>query len=650
MEKMKNGKINQNYIKMKRFRIFLSHILIVILFLSLLGCSEENTLSNKKTYSHQYQLKFNCSLIDYEAKTRAARTEEWKNNSHIYISFISSGKRIIGSAIYNISNDLWTLSTEEEIPLGTIGECEVYYFNGVQTIQDRVVKILDKTAIYVDLGGNFKHTQDLFVIQANLTPATGRIRFVGDKGSIFRISGIKTYCAYNQLANELSTEHVTHLLEIGDDGFSPYLYAEFPKGTNRLFLTMGTSSFAKTCSSNVLIQGKSGVMTLPTKENHEGWDMMELSLPEISSFDLSEITDVSVYAHAYVSNIGDWQLIDAGFVYSQNNSSPTVADNKVSFGYSNSISGNINELKSETSYYIRAYAVNSKGISYSETKRFTTNSDPRIWDGKSVAKKFGGGIGSKNDPILIYTAAQLKLLANNVEEGITNYNNVYFKLMTDIDLNNFEWNPIGTVGHLRPFKGIFDGGGHQIKNINAVLEDASNPIEGNGLFAYISGGCIRNLAISGVVHMGNETSTGAFGNGSGYDPKIENCVSYCTMENGGGILGGSARFRNCVNYGNGASAGISPEKIYSTLDNCYWIYDIASNIGNQYSALKVDIEGSGGSFAFGEKACLISPDYKEDLLQKLNNWVYMHDGEIHYNKWEYKNIDGKYTVFLIPDK
>ena len=87
---------------------------------------------------------------------------------------------------------------------------------------------------------------------------------------------------------------------------------------------------------------------------------------------MSEITDVSVYAHAYVSNIGDWQLLDAGFVYSQNNSSPTVTDNKVSFGYSNTISGNINELKAETSYYIRAYAVNSKGISYSETKQIQT--------------------------------------------------------------------------------------------------------------------------------------------------------------------------------------------------------------------------------------------------------------------------------------
>ena len=85
------------------------------------------------------------------------------------------------------------------------------------------------------------------------------------------------------------------------------------------------------------------------------------------------------------------------------------------------------------------------------------------------------------------------------------------------------------------------------------------------------------------------------------------------------------------------------------MDNCYWIYDIASNIGNKYSALTENIKGSGSSFAFGEKACLIYPDYKEDLLQKLNNWVYMHDGDIHYNKWEYKIIDGKYTVFLIPN-
>ena len=188
MEKMKNGNNK------------------MMILLSLLGCSKENTLSDTKIYSRQYQLKLDCSLIDYDANTRATRTEEWENNSHIYISFISSGKRIIGSAIYNVSNDLWTLSTDEEIPLGTIGECEVYYFNGVQTLQDGIVRILDQTAVYADLGGNFKQTQDLIIIKANLTPVTGRIRFMGDKGSIFRITGINTYCSYNQLSNELSTE------------------------------------------------------------------------------------------------------------------------------------------------------------------------------------------------------------------------------------------------------------------------------------------------------------------------------------------------------------------------------------------------------------------------------------------------------------
>ena len=56
-----------------------------------------------------------------------------------------------------------------------------------------------------------------------------------------------------------------------------------------------------------------------------------------------------------------------------------------------------------------------------------------VWNG-SIAEAFEGGSGTEADPYLIRTGAQLALLAKNVNETVTDYKDVYFKLINDIDL------------------------------------------------------------------------------------------------------------------------------------------------------------------------------------------------------------------------
>lgn len=59
---------------------------------------------------------------------------------------------------------------------------------------------------------------------------------------------------------------------------------------------------------------------------------------------------------------------------------------------------------------------NAKGIAYSNEVSFTTtNSEVDVWDGVSADTKFAGGSGTENDPIVIESAAQLKLLADQGE-------------------------------------------------------------------------------------------------------------------------------------------------------------------------------------------------------------------------------------------
>ena len=103
------------------------------------------------------------------------------------------------------------------------------------------------------------------------------------------------------------------------------------------------------------------------------------------------------------------------------------------------------------------------------------------WDGvvATTIINEGGNNGQDTDhPILIATAEELAYLAQQTNSGgeeleltnggkITgskNFQNLYFQLTEDIDLNNKKWLLIGS-GVDVPFKGNFDGNNKTISNL-----------------------------------------------------------------------------------------------------------------------------------------------------------------------------------------
>ena len=119
------------------------------------------------------------------------------------------------------------------------------------------------------------------------------------------------------------------------------------------------------------------------------------------------------------------------------------------------------------------------------------------WDGSpSVADPsatFGGGTGdNEKDPYIIAKAADLAQLAANVDAG-TSYSAKYFKLTTDIDLDNKEWTPIGISTNA--FQGHFNGDFYKISNLNLNSTTETTA----GLFGVLSGGSIKNLQVSGNI-------------------------------------------------------------------------------------------------------------------------------------------------------
>ena len=186
-------------------------------------------------------------------------------------------------------------------------------------------------------------------------------------------------------------------------------------------------------------------------------------------------------------------------------------------------------------------------------------------------EEFQGGGNTAEDPYLIRNVNDLKLLAEKVNSGVT-YEGKYFKQTADIDLNNeTNWTPIGKSNN--PFKGIFNGDGHQITNLE-VTGNSNNA----GLFGYVDGAIIQNCNVTGEVN-GYDYVGGVVGNADG-KTQILSCSfrGDVTGEDSyiGGIAG-SARgtIKNCyaladVTATEFIAGGIAGYAYHVTIENCYY--------------------------------------------------------------------------------
>ena len=103
--------------------------------------------------------------------------------------------------------------------------------------------------------------------------------------------------------------------------------------------------------------------------------------PTVSSITQKEATDRSVTVEAMVAKEGTSTVSKVGFCWSTTNQTPTMDDENADLtasypGENKAFSLLMDELKLGTTYYIRAYATNEVGTTYSEVSIFTT-ADPQ---------------------------------------------------------------------------------------------------------------------------------------------------------------------------------------------------------------------------------------------------------------------------------
>ena len=161
----------------------------------------------------------------------------------------------------------------------------------------------------------------------------------------------------------------------------------------------------------------------------------------------------------------------------------------------------------------------------------------------------------------IGTADELVWFAKQVNGGSTAISGV---LTAEIDLNGFDWTPIGSSA--KKFSGSFDGAGHTIKNLTIDYQTAkSGERLYLGLFGYAEGtkdnrAAIKNLTVQGSVNAASEFSVYS-GNVAG----VVACGSYVDVS---GVI---SRVNVTVDAKVGSACGVgglAGVLINSTATNC----------------------------------------------------------------------------------
>lgn len=97
----------------------------------------------------------------------------------------------------------------------------------------------------------------------------------------------------------------------------------------------------------------------------------EATVPVLSAITLKESSNFAVTVEALVTDSGSYEVTQSGFCWSSTNEMPTVDDEKKELNES-AMAMTLDDLTPSTKYYVRAYAINAVGTSYSEVFTFTT--------------------------------------------------------------------------------------------------------------------------------------------------------------------------------------------------------------------------------------------------------------------------------------
>ncbi|MDX9845793.1 MAG: FISUMP domain-containing protein [Tenuifilaceae bacterium] len=199
------------------------------------------------------------------------------------------------------------------------------------------------------------------------------------------------------VGNNQNTSTITNCYSIGLVNSTTYNSGGF-SGTNSA--TISSSYWNTATSGKTESTGGTGLSTsqLLAQASFSGWDFTtvwdniadvtypylrwqggpeahnypEVSVPVVSTMDITNITQTSASSGGSITNDGGASITAKGVVWSTSQN-PTLDDSKTENGSGTAeFTSEISGLTANTTYYVRAYATNSAGTGYGDQKSFTT--------------------------------------------------------------------------------------------------------------------------------------------------------------------------------------------------------------------------------------------------------------------------------------
>jgi len=321
-------------------------------------------------------------------------------------------------------------------------------------------------------------------------------------------------------------------------------------------------------NSNYTSEGSTGRQTLVNDNSWSISDGGQIFKPTVTTDTITNVTNTSANAQGNITDLGGVDVSNYGICWSPS-SNPTLENDTTDKGSTSStgkFTSDMTGLSKNTTYYVRAYAINSVDTSYGSEVSFTTLDLE--------------GSGTESDPYQVSSQQVLQDLSQNPHLW-----NDHFKQTGDIDASDTKnWNsgkglsPIGNS--TTEFTGSYNGQNYTIDGLY-INRPSSSYI---ALFGDTDGATIENLGVTNVNITGDFIAGAVVANF--YDGSITNCYSSGSVEGGnrvGGLVGEaslgpiSASHSSCSVTGTGSVGGLIGDN-RTSVNNSYSTGDVKGSI------------------------------------------------------------------------
>ena len=360
-------------------KLFLKYMFMAFAAGILLVACKDTDAPMSPSVTRTYRMHLDVSLSTYDGATTRATAYSFQDKDQLHVRFVQGETSIHGTAVYDASKDEWAITPSSALQETDESTCQLAFFLAAGSTTASAVTLTQQTRIYTDAIATYQLTDDLLTIQGQLSPALGRIRFRGSAGQKCTVTGLAFASSFDLKKHTFSLSPSKFTATCGADGYTPYYYGDFADAEKRqlTFEQSAESGLRRTFGAGVLQAGTSGYVTIPTTDSHDGWTLVnlgsggEITFATVGKPTASNIRSSRATLAAQVTSAGGGQLSATGFVIATH-SSPTRVDRTLDCGTSTNPETSVSGLTPETTYYVRAFAVNEAGITYSEEISFKT--------------------------------------------------------------------------------------------------------------------------------------------------------------------------------------------------------------------------------------------------------------------------------------